>query len=246
MTASQSPTRDDFEFMAAAAQACAVNAHSLAEEARLLLAAGYSARALALAISSLEEDGKQTAFTRQATVFDPDFRHTISKRSHPVRLHDEKQGAAVQSLRNVFEPLAVEELVGRDPPHNPIADIDLEEVNAEMRGRRESALYVDSDGKAVHSPLDEIGEDEARKYVRLAATASDIRKWIRGSEVSHIADYLEVYREVWLEQEGDRDWTGLGIDVAAARWGAMRDAISAAFTVVQDDNGNPASIVPVR
>lgn len=229
------PSADDLEFFAAAAQATARNAQALSIEARELFDRGHHARAVALAVSSLEEDGKQSAFMRQATVFDPTFRAALGKRSHPTMQHGEKQQTAVESLRSVFGPLAIDEVRGVTMPLSPIDDIDLDSVSDEIRRRREAALYVDTDGKSVTSPLDTIAREEAEQYVRLAETAATARRWLHRTPTATIADFLKTYRDAWLASGGDRVPDDL--EEAARQWDEIGDRVFGQFDFVEDAEG---------
>ena len=148
-------------------------------------------------------------------------------------------------LRRVFGPMDIDEVLDLTRPASPIDDIDLNQIDVDMQKRRGSALYVDSDGVIVRSPLDEISDADARIYVRLAIAASNVRRWIHGSQMLELARYLEFYRAAWLRQGGDQDWGLLAPDVAAARWKAIGEEVFAAFTFVAGAEGYAAAIAPV-
>lgn len=229
------PSRDDFEFLARIVRETARNADALAREARLLLDAGHPARALALAIASLEEDGKQTVFSKQATIFDPNFRLSITRRNREVFGHPQKQATAIGSLRSMYGSLPVDEILGIEMPPGPLPDEDVGEVEEQIAARREAALYVDTDGTEVTSPMDLIGRDEARKYVVLAEASARTRRWMHRSPFDEVVHYFEFYRDAYLRFVPDPAPDDV-LELAAV-WRAMSDELTSHFEFIPDEEG---------
>lgn len=231
------PNRADFEFLAKAAAACVENATSLAHEASSLLKQGYAARALALAITSLEEQGKQVLILRQKEEFDPEFREALSPahRGHETMRHAPKQQQALQSIQNVFGGIPfLDSILGQKAVAPEFAQ--LAANLSERIGRdRERALYVEFPDGTVQRPLATITVDEARLYVGLALLQAKSSQWLATTPTEIIADYLEGYRAVWLENSGDA--AGEDLATAVAQYERTHEYIVQRFKFVTDDDG---------
>ncbi len=227
----------DYRRIVDAARVCLANAAALAEEAELLQSHGHHARAMALAIASLEEDGKHTQLLGQTTMYDAEFWQSSATRNHETRQHGAKQGRALQSITNVWGLAPALDAAGLGPvPEVAGLREAVEQTNTEIRGRREDALYVDVSSEPPVSPLDEISAEEANRYVLLAKLSASSRRWFVNTDSTVLLDFFEGYREVWLEHGGPDVSDNLADAVGQVT--AIREWLDSTFDYERDAAGD--------
>ena len=174
---------------------------------------------------------------RPEMYLDPEFREALSPahRGHETMRHAPKQQQALQSIQNVFGGIPfLDSILGQKAVAPEFAQ--LAANLSERIGRdRERALYVEFPDGTVQRPLATITVDEARLYVGLALLQAKSSQWLATTPTEIIADYLEGYRAVWLENSGDA--AGEDLATAVAQYERTHEYIVQRFKFVTDDDG---------
>jgi AbiV family abortive infection protein len=186
---------DELKTLVLGALESARNANALVDEATLLFQNGHWARALALSIAALEEDGKQSLLSRAACGFQDPSTEAMQKRSHDLKQHGVKQSEGLRSIEQIYGPLTLARIAG--------GLTEAEEVVEGTRDLRESALYVDVRTGVVKSPLSEITKERAASFLALATNLRAGRAWLYQSQFEVVVGYFKAYREVFIAHAPD-------------------------------------------
>ena len=231
------PTNEQFEFIVRAAAECERNAAALSSEAELLLRNGSPARALALAIASLEEHGKASMLLSTTTDFDKDFFDELDSRDHVTKHHGLKQREGLQSAIRVHGLENLAALLGGAEA--------LLEIDDTVRQLREAALYVDAGSEGITSPLDAISATEATRFVTLAADQRRLSAWVYRTPVETLVELFQFYRRLWLEKGADRPVDDGNVDFAELE-AEMRAAVLEGWELRDDPPGTFGVVVKKR